>query len=345
MRFGDVLNFAAPWWLLGIPLLFALSWMLGGRGPTAAIRFSSLLGMRGVGRVMPAGWRGFGGGLMMLALALCFIALSRPQLGSSNETIESSGVDIVLALDVSTSMFAEDFTLGGQRANRLDAVKDVTRRFIEGRPNDRIGIVAFAGRPYLVSPLTLDHGWLEKNLVRLKIGLVEDGTSIGAALSSAANRLKDKPSKSKILVLLTDGDETVKTVPPNTAAEAAKAMGIKTYTIAAGSSDLVPFPVLNRRFEPVLDGYGNKMYRMERMPVDESALKQVAEIGGGQFFRATDTASLNEIFTQIDKLEKTEVKLNKKVDWRDFYQAFLGVGLALTLLHWLLSQTIWRTIP
>ena len=337
MRFGDVLNFAAPWWLLGIPLLFALSWMLGGRGPTAAIRFSSLLGMRGVGRVKPAGWRGFGAGLMMLALAMCFIALARPQLGSSNETIESSGVDIVLALDVSGSMLAEDFTLGGQRANRLDAVKDVTRRFIQGRPNDRIGIVAFAGRPYLVSPLTLDHAWLEKNLERLRIGLVEDGTSVGAALSSAANRLKDKPSKSKILVLLTDGDETIKTVPPNTAAEAAKAVGIKIYTIAAGTNGLAPYPAQ--------DMFGRKVYRQIQATVDEGSLRKIAEIGGGQFFRATDTASLNDIFSQIDKLEKTEVKLNKKVDWRDFYQTFLGAGLALALLYWLLGQTIWRTIP
>ncbi len=337
MRFGDVINFAAPWWLLGVPLLFVLSWLLGGRGPAAAIRFSSLSALRGVGKVKPAGWRGFGSGLMMTALAMCFVALARPQLGSSNETIESSGVDIVLALDVSGSMLAEDFTLGGQRANRLDAVKDVTRRFISARPNDRIGIVAFAGRPYLVSPLTLDHAWLEKNLDRLKTGLVEDGTSVGAALSSAANRLKDKPSKSKILVLLTDGDETIKTVPPNTAAEAAKAVGIKIYTIAAGTTGTAPFPVQ--------DMFGRKMYRQVQVSVDEGALRKIAEIGGGQFFRATDTASLNEIFSQIDKLEKTEVKLNKKVDWRDFYQSFLGVGVALALLYWLLSQTIWRTIP
>lgn len=337
MRFGDVLNFAAPWWLLGIPLLMALSWMLGGRGPTAAIRFSSLLGMRGVGRVKPAGWRGFGAGLMMLALAMCFIALARPQLGSSNETIESSGVDIVMALDVSGSMLAEDFTLGGQRANRLDAVKDVTRRFIEGRPNDRIGIVAFAGRPYLVSPLTLDHAWLEKNMARLRIGLVEDGTAVGAALASGINRLKDRASKSKILILLTDGDETVKTVPPNTAAEAAKALGIKIYTIAAGTNGLAPYPAQ--------DMFGNKGYRNVKVSVDEDALKKIAEIGGGQFFRATDTASLNSIFAQIDKLEKTEVKLNRKVDWRDIYAAFLGAAVLLALLHWLLSQTVWRTLP
>ena len=337
MRLGELFNFASPWWLLGIPLLIAMSWLVGGRGNAPAIRFSTLWAMRTVGRVKPAGWGGSGLWLLLFALALLFAALARPQLGTANETIESSGVDIVLALDVSGSMLAEDFTLGGQRANRLDAVKDVTRRFIEGRPNDRIGIVAFAGRPYLVSPLTLDHAWLEKNMARLRIGLVEDGTAVGAALASGTNRLKDRASKSKILILLTDGDETVKTVPPNTAAEAAKALGIKIYTIAAGTNGLAPYPAT--------DMFGNKGYRNVKVTVDEEALKKIAEIGGGQFFRATDTASLNSIFAQIDKLEKTEVKLNKKVDWRDIYAAFLGAGVLLALLHWLLNQTIWRTVP
>lgn len=337
MRLGELFNFASPWWLLGIPLVIAMSWLLGGRGNAPAIRFSTLWALRGVGRVKPAGLGGSGLWLLLFALCVLFTALARPQLGTSNETIESSGVDIVLALDVSGSMLAEDFTLGGQRANRLDAVKDVTKRFIEGRPNDRIGIVAFAGRPYLVSPLTLDHAWLDKNMERLRIGLVEDGTSVGAALASATNRLKDRPSKSKILILLTDGDETVKTVPPNTAAEAAKALGIKIYTIAAGTNGFAPYPAQ--------DIFGNKRYQNVKVTVDEGALRTIAEIGGGQFFRATDSASLNSIFTQIDKLEKTEVKLNKKVDWRDIYAAFLGAGVFLALLHWLLNQTVWRTVP
>jgi Ca-activated chloride channel homolog len=337
MRFGEVINFASPWWLLGIPALFVVSWLAGGRKTAPAIRFSSLWAVRAVGRATSAGRGSFGLWLLLLALTFLFIALARPQLGSASETIESSGVDIVLALDVSGSMQAEDFTLGGERANRLDAVRDVTQRFIQGRPNDRIGIVAFAGRPYLVSPLTLDHAWLEKNLERLRIGLVEDGTAIGAALSSAANRLKDKPAKSKIIVLLTDGDETVKTVAPNTAAEAAKALGIKIYAIAAGTRGNAPYPVR--------DMFGNKAYRMMPVTVDEEALKKIAEIGGGQFFRATDSTSLNEIFSQIDRLEKTEVKLNRKVDWRDAYQAFLAAGIGLALLHLVLSHTLWRSVP
>ncbi|MEO6742096.1 MAG: VWA domain-containing protein, partial [Chthoniobacteraceae bacterium] len=266
------------------------------------------------------------------------IALARPRLGKTQDTIESSGVDIVLELDVSGSMLAEDFTLGKERASRIEVVKDVTKRFIEGRPNDRIGIIAFAGRPYLVSPLTLDHDWLLKNLERLRIGLVEDGTSIGSALASAANRLKNKQSKSKIIVLLTDGDENITTIPPATAAEAAKTLGIKIYTIAAGTNGTAPYPAGR-------DFFGNKVYRNIQVSVDEGQLRKVAEIGGGKFFVAMDTNSLNKIFSEIDTLEKTEVKLKRKTDWKDLFQWFIGAGAALAALHALLSQTLWRTVP
>jgi Ca-activated chloride channel family protein len=214
----------------------------------------------------------------------------------------------------------------------------VTRRFIEGRPNDRIGIVAFAGRPYLVSPLTLEHDWLFKNLERLKIGLVEDGTSIGSAIASAVNRLKERQAKSKIIVLLTDGDENITTVPPATAAEAARTLGIKIYTIAAGTNGTAPYPVGR-------DFFGNKVYRNIQVSVDEGQLRKVAEIGGGQFFVATDTKTLNNIFSEIDRLEKTEVKLKRRVDWRDLFPWFIGAGAALAAAHVLLSQTAWRTLP
>lgn len=337
MKF-DVFALAQPWWLLLLLLIPLLGWLQGGRGPSPAIRFSFVSPLRSFCRPRRAGSGGFRWLMVFTALAFFAIALARPRLGKTQETIESSGVDIILALDVSGSMQAEDFTLGRDRASRIEAVKDVTRRFIEGRPNDRIGIVAFAGRPYLVSPLTLDHAWLQKNLERLRIGLVEDGTSIGSAIASAANRLKDKPSKSKIVVLLTDGDETVTTVPPATAAEAARTLGIKIYTIAAGTNGLAPFP-MGRDF------FGNKIYRNIQVTVGEGQLRKVAEIGGGQFFMATDTASLNKIFSEIDQLEKTEVKLKRRVDWRDLFPWFIGAGAILAVLHLMLSQTVWRTLP
>ncbi len=335
---SDVFSFAQPWWLLALLLVPLIAWLQGGRGPSPAIRFSFVEPLRGFARVRRAGMGGFRSFIICTSLTCLIIALARPRLGKTQDTIESSGVDIILELDVSGSMLAEDFKLGGERASRLEVVKDVTKRFIEGRPNDRIGIIAFAGRPYLVSPLTLDHDWLLKNLERLRVGLVEDGTSIGSALASAANRLKEKQAKSKIIVLLTDGDENITTVPPATAAEAAKTLGIKIYTIAAGTNGTAPFPAGR-------DFFGNKVYRTIQVSVDEGQLRKVAEIGGGKFFVAMDTNSLKKIFDEIDRLEKTEVKLNRKTDWRDLFQWFIGAGAVLAALHALLSQTLWRTVP
>ncbi len=334
----DAFSFARPWWLLALLVVPIVAWMQGGRGPSPAIRFSHVAPLRGFAQVRRAGVGGLGALLLCGALMCFVIALARPRLGKTQDLIESSGVDIILELDVSGSMLSEDFKLGNDRASRIEVVKDVTKRFIEARPNDRIGIIAFAGRPYLVSPLTLDHDWLLKNLERLRIGLVEDGTSIGSALASAANRLKDRKSKSKIIVLLTDGDENITTIPPATAAEAAKTLGIKIYTIAAGTNGTAPYPVGR-------DFLGNKVYRDVPVTVEEGELRKVAEIGGGKFFVAMDTNALNKIFTEIDKLEKTEVKLQKKTDWKDLFQWFIGAGAALAVLHALLSQTIWRTVP
>ena len=335
----DEFQFFSPWWLLGLAALPLIGWMLGGQKAAPSILFSSLEGARPIGRPARTGRGGIRQFGWLLALALFFLALARPRVGNTQDITESSGVDIVLALDVSSSMLAEDFTIGGSRVNRLEAVKDVTRRFIDGRPNDRIGIVAFAGLPYLVSPLTLDHGWLEKNLERLRIGLVEDGTAIAAAIGSAANRLKERESKSKILILLTDGDETVQSkLTPATAAEAAKTLDIKIYTIAAGTRGMAPVPVGR-------DFFGNVQYRNQQVTVNEDALKQIAQIGGGQFFRATDTASLTEIFAVIDQLEKTEVKLKRSVQWREIFPWFVAAGLVIATLQTVASLTIRRTVP
>ena len=335
----DEFQFYSPWWLLGLASLPILGWLLGGPKSAPSVRFSTLVAARPIGRPARAGHGGFRQFGWLLALALFFTALARPRLGNTQDFTESSGVDIVLALDVSSSMLAEDFTIGGSRANRLEAVKDVTRRFVDGRPNDRIGIVAFAGLPYLVSPLTLDHGWLEKNLERLRIGLVEDGTAIAAAIGSAANRLKERESKSKIMILLTDGDETVQSkLTPTTAAEAAKTLNIKIYTIAAGTRGMAPYPI--RR-----DVFGNVEYRNMPVSVNEDALKEIAQIGGGKFFRATDTASLNDIFSNIDQLEKTEVKLKRSVQWREIFPWVLAAGLVVAALQTVFSLTIARTVP
>ena len=257
---------------------------------------------------------------------------------------EASGIDIMLVLDVSGSMLTKDFTIGGQEATRVDAIREVTRKFIEERPNDRIGIIAFAGRPYVVSPMTLDHDWLLQNLDRVRIGLVEDGTAIGSAMAAAANRLNDKHSKSRVLVLLTDGENNAGKIPPNTAAEAVKALKIHFYAIGAGITGIAPAPIFTTR-GPLTDALGNILYENQRVEFNEIGLREVAKIADGKFFRATDTKSLEQIYNDIDNLEKSTVSVKKYQQYRDLFPLCLMSGCGLLLAQILLSQTIWKKLP
>ena len=330
-------SFAHPWvlwFLLVIPVLALLRGRLGG---VPAVVFSSVAllksGMRRKSRA---------GALLAMfshvALACFIVAIARPQMGSTYERIQASGVDIMLVLDVSRSMLAEDFTIGTRRASRVATLKVVTENFIRQRTNDRIGIIAFAGRPYLVSPLTLDHEWLLANLERLQIGLVEDGTAIGSAIAAAANRLKDKEAKTRLMVLITDGDNNMGRITPRTAAEAAAALGIRIYAIGIGTNDLVPYPMQ--------DPYsGRTIYRQVRMEFKEDEIREIAAITGGEAFRATDTKALENIFAAIDKMEKTEVTVEKRTQYRDFFPWLVAAGLALLVLECTLSHTLWRRLP
>jgi Ca-activated chloride channel family protein len=320
--------------LLLVPLLALRKGKFGG---TAGVTFSNTAMLAAIGRRQRSRAGAFLAALTYLALSLFIFALARPQLGSVVTRVQATGVDIMLAIDVSRSMLAEDFTIGTQRANRIDAVKLVTEKFIRERPNDRIGIVAFAGQPYLVSPLTLDHDWLIRNLERLRIGLVEDGTAIGSAIASAANRLKDKEAKTKLIVLLTDGDNNAGKVQPLTAAEAAKALGIRIYPIGAGTEGEAPFPLVNQ--------FGRTVYRNVLVRFDEKTLEEIAAMTDGKYFRATDTSSLEKIFAEIDTLEKSKVEVEKTAQYRDLFPWFLIPGVACLLLHILLSQTVWRRLP
>jgi Ca-activated chloride channel family protein len=234
-------------------------------------------------------------------------------------------------------MEALDFKVDGQPMSRLDIVKSVVSKFIDARPNDRIGLIGFAGAPYLVSPLTLDHDWLQQNLERVKIGSVEDGTAIGSALATSVNRLRDQPGKSKIVVLLTDGQNNAGKIIPETAAQAAKAMGVKVYTIAAGVRGEAPIPVT--------DAFGNKQLAMAKVDVDEETLKKIATETGGKFFRATDTESLKNIYAEIDRLEKTTHQLKKFEHHTELFAwavvpalAVLGIGVGL-------GHTRFRRLP
>ncbi len=271
------------------------------------------------------------------ALALITVALARPQSPVADSRVRSEGIDIVLALDTSTSMLAEDFKLGGKRQNRVDVVKDVVRDFIRGRKNDRIGIIAFAARGYVISPLTLDYNWLLQNLERVKAGMIEDGTAIGSGIASSLNRLRETTAKSKIVILLTDGRNNAGDVAPVTAAEAAKALGIRVYTIGAGSKGPVPYPAR--------DFFGRLVYQQIEIDLDEDLLEKVASITGGRYFRATDTESLRAIYKEIDSLEKTPMEERGYEEYRELFPYFLVPGLIVLLLEIILGNTLLRRLP
>lgn len=335
---GTTFSFVHPWLLLLLLALPVLALLRGKIGGTPGILFSSTKLVMAVGKRRRSRAGAVLASLLYGAMACLIVALARPQLGRTLERIQASGVDIMLVLDVSGSMMAEDYTIGSSRVNRIDAVKRVTQQFIEARPNDRIGIIAFAGRPYLVSPLTLDHEWLIRNLDRVQLGLVEDGTAIGSALASAVSRLKDRDSKTKLIVLLTDGANNAGKVLPLTSAEAGKALGIKIYTVGAGSDGPVPVPVGK-------DMFGKTVYRKMVFDFDEKLLDQIAKIGDGKYFRAADTDSMDKTFREIDRMEKTKIEVEKSADYRDLFPLLLVLGVMLLGAEAVLSQTIWRRLP
>jgi Ca-activated chloride channel family protein len=340
----SALSFARPWLLLLLLAIPVLAYLRGNRGPAAALIFSSTSILRGIGKASAARAGKILRALLFLSLAVFIIALARPQLGKSLTQVQASGIDIMIVLDVSASMLTKDFTIGGEAATRVDAIREVTRKFIEARPNDRIGLIAFAGRPYVVSPMTLDHDWLLQNLERTRIGLVEDGTAIGSAIAAAANRLNDRHSKSRAIVLLTDGENNAGKIPPNTAAEAVKALHIQLYAIGAGINGIAPVPVFTRN-GPLTDVMGNILYENQRVQFNERGLKEVAQIAGGKFFRATDMKSLEQIYGDIDKMEKSTVTVSKFQQYRDFFPACIMAGCGLLVAQMLLSQTTWKKLP
>ena len=322
-------------WLLA--LLPLLAFLLGRSGRVAAVRYSSADVARQVARETRSRAGQWTRLLMLAALGFLIIGAARPQLGHSTSTVQASGVDMILELDCSGSMQALDFKIDGQPANRLDIVKSVVSKFIDSRPNDRIGLIGFAGAPYLVSPLTLDHDWLQQNLERVQIGAVEDGTAIGSAIAAGVNRLRDQPDKSKIIILLTDGENNMGKIMPDTAAQAAKALGVKVYTIGAGVRGDAPVPVT--------DASGEKHLVMSKVDVDEDALRKIADETGGKFFRATDTESLRQIYGEIDHMEKSTHQLKKYEHHSELFLfavipalALLGAGLGL-------EQTRFRRLP
>lgn len=341
-----IFQFAEPLWLLLLLALPILFWLQGRAGRLASIRFPSTILAAQVAafvRQRPGRWMA---SLRWLAAALLIVALARPQTGEEISRSESSGVDLVIAVDLSTSMWAHDFEVRGVPQDRLTVVRSVIQDFIAERPNDRIGLIAFAAEPYLVSPLTLNHDWLDQRLRDLQIGQIEDGTAIGSAIGSATNRLRDIPADSKSIILVTDGANNRGRLEPRAAAEAAAAFGIKIYAIAVGQEGLVPFPArFDTNGQPSRTRDGRIFLRQARSDIDHETLRAVAETTGGRTYHATDADSLRAIYEEIDQMEKREVEIQVRRLYNDVFAWPLLAGLACLLLDIFLKQTRQRRLP
>ena len=275
--------------------------------------------------------------LRITAIALMIIALARPQAVLDGSKAVSEGVDIVLAIDTSTSMLAEDFMLGSRRINRFDLVREVVKDFIRKRKDDRIGMVAFAARAYTVCPLTTDYAWLNENLDRVRVGMIEDATAVGSVIASSINRLKNSKTKSKIIILLTDGVNNAGNISPLIAAEAAKALKIKIYTIAVGTKGLSPYPMK--------DYYGRTVYRNIPIEIDEESLRKIAETTGGKYYLATDTEKLRNIYDEINRLEKSNIEHFGYREYSELFYYFLIPGMMLLIIGIFLSNTLFLKVP
>ncbi|HDR68011.1 MAG TPA: VWA domain-containing protein [Bacteroidaceae bacterium] len=270
--------------------------------------------------------------IRITAILLLIIVLARPQSANQWETVSSEGVDIIMCLDVSGSMRAMDF-----KPNRLEAAKDVGIGFVNGRPDDRFGLVVFSGESFTQCPLTTDRAVVTNFLKGVDFGMIEDGTAIGMGLATSINRLKESKAEGKVIILLTDGVNNMGDIGPVTAAEIAAQFGVRIYTIGVGSRGEAPFPVQ--------DFYGRTLTRNMPVEIDEEVLKEVAVKTGGAYFRATDNNTLREIYRQIDQLEKTKMEVKQFSKKKEEYFPFLLSAMLLLILELLLRYTWFRTIP
>ncbi len=334
------MTFADPWLLLLLlPALGLLPILLRNEKSAPGVRFPDgrLL------RKLPKTSRVKGAGSLPLfrsaALMLLVVALARPQMVEKESRVRSEGIDIMLAVDVSTSMKARDLDAGG--GERLQIARTVLREFIRQREGDRIGAVVFAARPYLLSPLTLDHDWLRENLARLESGMIEDGTALGDGLLTALNRLTDNGKRAdgrgKIVILLTDGRNNAGRVTPAVAAASARALGIKVYTVGVGSH--------GRAVYPLVDPFGSTVYRQVEADMDEPTLREIAGTTGADYYRAADAAALRRVCQRINLLEKRPMETTEYRTRRELFLPFLLLALLLLLLEIALKSTLLRRVP
>ena len=327
------IEFANPkllWILLLVPL--AIIWyILRHKKQEASVTFSDLKGMVKLPRTWKAWFRHLLFGLKMAALALLIVALARPQSSSTNSTSNIEGIDIVMAMDVSGSMLARDL-----KPDRLTAAKEVASDFVKDRPGDRMGLVIFSGETFTQVPLTTDHGVMLNMLAEMKNGLIEDGTAIGDGLATAISRLKDSEAISKVIILLTDGMNNAGSVDPYTAAEIAKLYGIRVYTIGVGTYGMAPYPAKTP--------FGTTVMQQIKVEIDEKLLTTIANSTGGKYFRANNNKKLDEIYQEIDKLERSKIEVTEFRRLHEEFYPLVAWALALLLLEFLLRKTIFRTL-
>ncbi|OQX85457.1 aerotolerance regulator BatA [candidate division KSB1 bacterium 4484_87] len=301
---------------------------------SATIRFSNLKNLKQISATPTRRYRHILFVLRMGVIALLIVAFARPQSSSKEEKVLTEGIDIVLAMDVSSSMLAEDLD---RHKNRLEVAKEVATEFIKGRTNDRIGMVVFSGKSYTQCPLTLDYGILIKFLDEIKIGMIEDGTAIGMALATCVNRLKNSKAKSKVVILLTDGRNNRGEIDPITAAQIAKTFNVRVYTIGAGTRGQAMYPVD--------DPFLGKRYVPMQVDIDEELLAKIADITGGKYFRATDKKSLEKVYHDIGEMEKTKIEIKEFTRYTEKFVNYVLAALALLLLEIVLANTRFRKIP
>lgn len=327
------MTFAQPYWLILLILIPIVGWS-SWRTTTsrAGMRFSFT---KAIGD-SPSTWktklRWLPSLLRVSGLTLAILAMARPQNLNVIQERFAEGVDIMMVLDTSTSMRAEDF-----RPNRFEAAKAVGTEFIKGRTSDRVGLIVFAANAYTQAPLTLDYAFLTQMLAEVEVGVIEDGTAIGTALAMAVNRLKDTEAKSKVVILLTDGQNNRGELSPETAAEVAKTLGVRVYSIGVGQHGEAPFVVDHP--------FAGRQRRMVPVEIDEKMLQAVADMTGGKYFRATNNRALQDIYVQIGELEKTKIEERVYTDFEEQFPLFLFPGLGLLFLEVLLATTLFRRFP
>jgi Ca-activated chloride channel family protein len=332
-----MIHFHHPELLFLLLLLPVIAFWLGRQGRVAAVEYSSANVAREVAREARSRAGRWMILLPLLGAFFLIVGLARPQLTKGSTEIQASGIDMMLCIDVSGSMQSLDYKINGQPSSRIDTVKGVISKFIDARPDDRMGMIEFSAEPYMISPLTLDHNWLQQGLDRVNTGTIADGTAIGSAIAMGVNRLRDQPSKSKIIVLLTDGCNNMGKISPLLAAETAKALGVKIYTIGAGIRGNAPMPVK--------DAFGQTQIVMVPSDVDEDTLTKIAEETGGKFFRATDTESLNDTYSEIDRMEKTTRVIKNYQHVSELFAWAVIPGLLVLGTGFWLEQTRFRRLP